>query len=77
MDAVLAGTVRTAVEDAFGFHAMANDLASTMSAFWRKSMDGAFETVEYVRFSARSDLKASVVFVSAYLAFAEMPIASK
>jgi hypothetical protein len=78
MDAMLAGTVGTAIEDPFGFHAVTNDLTPTVSARGRKRVDGTFETIEYMRFTiVHAHLKTFIIFVSAQLTFTEVSIPSK
>jgi hypothetical protein len=75
--AMFADTVRATEEDAVNFHAVANDLTSTVSTFGRKCVDGTFETVEYVRFAVHAHLKTFVIFVPADLAFAGVTVAPK
>jgi len=77
VDAVFAGTVGTAEEDPVGFHAVTNDLTSTVGTFGCKRVDGAFETVKYMRFTIHSHLKTFIVVVSAYFTRADVAIASK
>lgn len=58
MNAVLTGAMCATVEFAIpNFHAMPDDLASAMSAFRRKRMDGALETIEHVRVASHHYLK--------------------
>jgi hypothetical protein len=75
---MLAGTVGTTIEDPFGFHAVTNDLTSAVSTFGRKRVDGAFKTVEYMRFTiVHAHLKTFIIFVSAQLTFTEVSLPSK
>jgi len=46
------------------FHAMPNDLTSTMCTFGGERMDGAFETIEHMPLSAKHHLKRLVIFIS-------------
>jgi hypothetical protein len=49
MNAVLTGAMCATVEFAIPhFHTVPDDLASAMSAFRRKRMDGALEAIEHV-----------------------------
>ena len=77
MDVMLVGTMGTAIEDPFGFHAVTNDAAPAVGAGGRKRMDGAFETVEYMRFTTHSHLKPFIVFVSAHITFAKLSLTNK
>jgi hypothetical protein len=62
---MLARAMRTAVELSItDFHAMPNDLTSTMCTFGGERMDGAFETIEHMPLSAKHHLKRLVIFVS-------------
>jgi len=71
------GTVGTAEEDIIGFHAMTNDLTTTVGAFGGKRVDGTFETIEDMGFTIRAHLKTFIVFVSAHLTHADVAIASE
>jgi hypothetical protein len=75
MAAMLAGAVGTAEEDTVDFHAVTDDLTSTVRAFGRQCVDGTFETVEHVRFAIHSYFKTFIVFVSAEFTRADAAIA--
>ena len=60
--------VGAAVHNAARLVTMADDPAAAMTAFGRKSMDGAFEAIEIVRDAVGEDLQWFVVFVAANLA---------
>jgi hypothetical protein len=78
VDAILAGTMSTTVEDAILLHAMTNDLASTMDATWSQHVYRAFETVKYMRSSAIGPhFETLVVCITAYFTDAGMRFASE
>ena len=77
MSAMLAGAVGTAEEDTVDFHAVTNDLTSTVRAFGRQCVDGTFETVEHMRFAIHSYFKTFIVFVAADLTGADVVIATE
>jgi hypothetical protein len=60
-------TMRATIEDAIRFHAMTNHPAATMRTGGRQGVDGAFETVEDMRFTLHMYLKTFIVYVAAYL----------
>ena len=74
---MLGGAVGATEEDAVNFHAVTNDLTSTVGTFGCKRVDGAFETIKYMRFTIHSHLKTFIVVVSAYFTRADVAIASK
>jgi hypothetical protein len=45
-------------------HAVANDPAVTVCAARRKGLNGAFETVKYVRLTSSRDLKRLIIIIS-------------
>jgi hypothetical protein len=65
MDAVLAGTVGTAVKlTVANLHAVPDDHAPAVSAPGRQSMDRAFETVEHMPFIAHHYFERLVIVIS-------------
>jgi hypothetical protein len=50
-------------------HAVADDFAPAMIAFWRDHVDRTLEAVKDVRFALEADLKRLVVVVSAMFTF--------
>jgi len=71
---MLAATVGTTIEDAFGFHAVTNDLTAAVCTHGCQRMDGTLETVENVQFASHAHFKTFIVFVSADLTSAEIVI---
>src|SRR5688572_26470699 len=67
-DTFVLSAVGAAVHNAARLVTMADDPAAAMTAFGRKSMDGAFEAIEIVRDAVGEDLQWFVVFVAANLA---------
>ncbi|MBC7878851.1 MAG: hypothetical protein H7Y59_16895 [Anaerolineales bacterium] len=68
MNAMLTGTMGTAVENTVCFHAVANDTASTMSTLWCNGMNGTFKTIEYMGFTIQSHFKIFIVLIAANFA---------
>ncbi len=65
----LAGAVDAAEHFAFGFDAVADNLASAVRAGWRDHVNRAFEAVERLCLSLGRDLKRFIVIISAHVAF--------
>jgi hypothetical protein len=61
--------MRTTVENAIGFDAVADNAATAMRARWRKRVNRALEAVEHVRATLMPDLERFVVVVSAHFTF--------
>src|SRR4051812_17593167 len=64
--AVMLRAVRTAIDDAFGFHSVADHPAAAMPALRRQCVDRAFEAVEDMGSTAYRHLKGPLVLVSAH-----------
>jgi len=77
MATVFTGTMGTAEENAFDFHAVTNDLASAVSTLGRQRVDGTFETVEHMRVTSQAHFKTFIVFVSAHFTCADVAVATK
>jgi hypothetical protein len=66
LNAVLAGAMRTAIEDTLTFHAVPDHTAAAVGAGGRQGMDRAFKAIEHVRLPAHAYFKAFVVYVTAH-----------
>jgi hypothetical protein len=66
LDAMLAGAMRTTIEDALTFHAVPNHAAAAVCAGGRQGMDGAFKAIEHMRLTTHADFKTFVVHVPAH-----------
>jgi len=68
MNAMLLGTVCTAIKNAIRFHAVTNDSAAAMRASGRQRVDGTLETVEDMRSAAHTNLKTLIINIPTNLA---------
>jgi hypothetical protein len=68
VDAVPAGAVSAAVENTVRFHTVANHTATTMSTFWRNSVNGTFKTIEDMGLTAQTHFNTLIILITANLA---------
>jgi hypothetical protein len=66
MDAMLAGTMSTAIQSIRCLHAMTDNSTAAMSTCGSKRMDRTLEAVEDVRFATHSHLKTFIVSIATY-----------
>lgn len=66
MDAMLTGTVSTAIQSICRFHAMTDYTAAAMGTRGGKRMNRAFEAVKNMRFATHPHLKTFIVSIAAY-----------
>jgi hypothetical protein len=65
MDALLLGAMRAAEKRPARFHAVADNSAAAMRAFWSQGVNRAFETIEIMRDAVVHDFNGLVVLVPA------------
>jgi hypothetical protein len=63
---MLAGAMCATIERISRFHAVTNNAAAAMGTGGRQGMDGALETIEYMRLTAHPYLKTLIVHVAAH-----------
>jgi len=65
--AIFFGAMIAAVEDAVFLQAMSENPTTAFFTCWRERLDGAFETIEGVRFTSNKNLEGLVVIIAACL----------
>ena len=66
MDAVLAGTVSTAIKNAVRLHAVPDDPATAVRAGGRQGVNGTFETIEDMRLTIDPHFETFVIHIPTY-----------
>jgi hypothetical protein len=71
MDPILFGAMSAAIHGALRFHAVADDLTSTVCAFWCKHVNGTFEAIEHMGLTVDLHYKTFIVLVATYFAYGQ------
>ena len=66
MDAVLAGTVSTAIKNAVRLHAVPDDPAAAVRAGRRQGVNGTFETIEDMRLTIDPHFETFIIYIPTY-----------